>query len=111
LNEQARRAAFELSFANRRAPLDDSSEDEELMRKVLERAPTATREEAADALTRVIHLSADAYSVCDAYRDGKYGQGTPGRKAAVAELSLMDPGFDLPEYEAAFATGLLWTAF
>ena len=78
--------------------------------RVRYRNTTLTRK-AVDAMARVLRLSADTWSICDLYRDGKFGRGTPGRKAAVAELRTMDPGFDLPEYEAAFATGLLWTAF
>ncbi|MHB8895061.1 MAG: hypothetical protein ACYC99_07790 [Candidatus Geothermincolia bacterium] len=112
MNAEARRAAFELAFGNRRAPLDsDAWAGEELTAKVRERAVTTSGDEIRDILSRVRRLSDDAYEICDSFREGVYGEGAPGRKAAVLQLSRRDPGFELAEYEAAFATGLFWTAF
>lgn len=112
MNDEARRAAFELAFANRRSPMDfEKWSDAELLVRILDRAPGASRAECLDALARARRLCDDTYEVCDMFRDGKYGEGAAGRVAAVRKLSEHDPGFESAEYEAAFATGLLWTAF
>lgn len=112
MNLEAKRASFELAFGSRRSPLPyERQTDRELLPRVQERAPNASPEEILDALVRVRRLCDNVYEVCDAFRDGRFGEGTPARAAALSELAERIPGFTEAEYKTAFAEGLLWTAF
>jgi hypothetical protein len=71
----------------------------------------ASTDEILDALARMRRLSDKVYEVCDAFRDGRFGEGTSARVAALQELADGNPGFTEVEYETAFAAGLLWTTF
>lgn len=112
MNLEAKRASFELAFGSSRSPLPyERRTDRELLPRIQERAPNASSEEIFDALARVRRLCDNAYEVCDAFRDGGFGEGTSARAAALKELTERTPGFTEAEYKTAFASGLLWTAF
>jgi hypothetical protein len=105
-------AAFLLAFGNSRSPLPfETHRDEDLLPLVRERVPAASPDECLEALALVRSLCNDIYDVCERFRTGGFGSGAAARKRAVAELSLRHFGFLDAEYEAAFAAGLLWTAF
>ncbi|MCX6111851.1 MAG: hypothetical protein NTY22_00985 [Proteobacteria bacterium] len=104
--------AFDIAFRNKRSPLDyEKLTDEQLIVKIKSSLPNASEKECLDAITKVRQLCNDVYEICDAYRDGKFGKDASAAKAAIIELSKKNPGFLASEYDTAFTTGLLWTAF
>jgi hypothetical protein len=104
--------AFELAFENSRSPLPyEAQTDEELLPVLRERVPGASQNECREALALVRGLCDSVYEVCGMFRDGRFGTGPEAVRHAIAALSQRHPGFSAPEYEKAFAAGLLWTAF
>ena len=101
--------AFDIAFAEKRSPLVyEKLTDEQLVVKIKLLSPGSSSEECLDAITKVRKLCDDVYKICNAYRDGKLGKDSI---TAINELSKKNPGFTTSEYNTAFTTGLLWTAF
>jgi hypothetical protein len=112
MNPETRHAAFGLAFSDSRSPLPyETHTDKELLPGIRELAPAASPEECLEALARIRSLCDTVYEVCEAFRTGKFGAGAVAREGAIKELSRKNSGFSEAEYEAAFAAGLLWTAF
>jgi len=104
--------AFDIAFKEKRSPLVyEKLTNEQLVIKIKSLLPNASSEECLAAITTVRKLCDDVYEVCNAYRDEKFGKGPDAAKTAVTELSKKSPGFSKAEYDTAFTTGLLWTAF
>lgn len=112
MNLEANSAALAIALGAPRSPLPfERCTDEELLPRVREKAQNASPAECLDALARARRLCDDVYEVCEAFRDGKLGEGVSARQAALGEIAGRNPGFTEADYEAAFAAGLLWTAF
>jgi hypothetical protein len=108
----ARRAAFALAVSSPRSPGPyETSTDEELLPLVMQRVPTASREECLEALATVRGLCNAVYDTCNEYRAGRFGTGAAANARAANHLSKICPGFSRREYEEIFTAGLLWTAF
>ena len=104
--------AFDIAFAEKRSPLVyEKLTDEELIVKIKTLAPGSSSEVCLDAITKVRKLCDDVYEICNAYRDGDFGKDDAAARTAITELSKKSPGFSKTEYDTAFTTGLLWTAF
>lgn len=107
----ALRIAFDLVFRKGRSPPScPMPDDRELLNIIMDRAPEASASGCRDALILVRKLSYDVYQVCDAFREGSYGGGDDGGKAAIRDLEQKNPGFTPDEYQKAFAIGMMWTA-
>ena len=104
--------AFDIAFKEKRSPLPyEKLTNEQLVDKIKKLIPKADSKECLNAITKVRQLCNDVYDICNAYRDGKFGKSPSASKTAISELSKKDPGFSTSEYNTAFTTGLLWTAF
>jgi len=104
--------AFDLAFKEKRSPLVyEKLTDEQLVIKILSILPNTSKNECTAAITKIRQLCDDTYEICNSYRDGKFGKDPLAAKTAIVELSKKSPGFSTSEYDIAFTTGLLWTAF
>lgn len=108
----ADRAVFRIVFSAQRSPdAFLAGHDNDLLLQVRREVPTVTLEECHAAGERIRGLVTAVLLVCDAFRDGRFGTGPGAQGDAVAALARAAPGFSEEEYAAAFAAGLLWTAF
>jgi hypothetical protein len=105
-------ATFTLVFRQGRSPPSCPQPNEtDLLNRIRDAVPAASPAACRDALIRVRRLSSDVLDVCGAFREGNFGTGREAKSAAIQKLAQDNPGFTGPEYETAFAVGMLWTAF
>lgn len=108
----ADRAILRIVFSAQRSPdAFLAGGDEDLLQQVRREVPGVTPEECHAAGERIRGLVIAVLDVSDAFRDGRFGTGPGAQRDAVAALGRAAPGFSEEEYAAAFAAGLLWTAF
>jgi hypothetical protein len=103
-------AAFTLVFRQGRSPPScPMPDDAGLLNRIMDFAPDASPAACRDALVRVRRLSFDVVDTGRAFREGEYGTGEGSQAAALADLEGKNPGFSDPEYQTAFAVGLMWS--
>jgi hypothetical protein len=102
-------AAFTLVFRKGRSPPScPVPDDTDLLNRIRDAVPAVSPADCRDALVRVRRLSFDAVEICGAFRQGEFGTGDMSRATALADLEKKNPGFSDPEYQIAFAVGLMW---
>ena len=108
-DDAARSAAFALVFHKGRSPPScPVPDDNDLLNRIRDAVPSASPKACREALVRVRRLSFDVTDVAGSFLQGDYGEGKMAQAAALADLEAKGPGFSGPEYQTAFAVGLMW---